>query len=81
MVFDNDDGVAEVDEFVQDVEEAADVFKVQPGGGLVEDVQRLAGLAAAELLGEFDTLGFAARQGGRRLTEVDIVEPDVVERL
>jgi hypothetical protein len=34
---------------------------MQAGGGLVQNIQRLAGGTAAEFLGEFDALRFAAR--------------------
>src|SRR4029077_7334144 len=34
-----------------------------------------------ELLCQLDPLGLAPGQGGRRLTELDVVEPDVVEGL
>jgi len=37
-VLDDDDGVAEVGETVEDVEEFADVFEVESGGGLVEEI-------------------------------------------
>ncbi len=36
IVFDDDDGVAEVGEAVQDFEQLADVVEVKAGGGLVE---------------------------------------------
>jgi hypothetical protein len=54
---------------------------VQAGGGLVEDVERAAGGALAQLLGELDALRLAARERRRRLAELDVVEPDVVQRL
>ena len=50
VVFDHDHGVALVGEAVEDFEELADVLEVEAGGGLVEDVERLAGGAAGELL-------------------------------
>ena len=39
VVLDDDDGVAEVGEAVQDFEELADVVEVEAGGGLVEEVE------------------------------------------
>ena len=40
-----------------------------------------AGRAPAQLRGELDALGLAAGQRGRGLAELDIAEPDVVQRL
>src|SRR6266849_6177264 len=45
VVLDDEDGVAEIDEALQDVEKLSNVVKVEAGGGLVEDVERAAGLA------------------------------------
>ncbi len=60
MVLDDEHGVAEIDEALQDVEEFSDIVEVQAGGGLVEDVEGAAGLALGKLAGELDALGFAA---------------------
>src|SRR5579885_1764252 len=43
IVLDDDDGVAALDQFVQHVEQLCHVVKMQPGGRLVEDVERTAG--------------------------------------
>ena len=63
IVFDDDDGVALVDEGVEDFEEFADVFEVEAGRGFIEDVEGLPGGAAGEFLGELDALRFAAATG------------------
>ena len=81
VVLDDEDGVAEVDQALQDVEQFADVVEVQAGGGLVEDVERAAGLAAAEFAGQLDALGFAAGERGGGLAELDVAEADVDQRL
>ena len=78
IVFDDEDGVAEVDEAVEDVEEVVDVGEVEAGGGLVEEVEGVAGVRFAEFGGEFDALGFAAGEGGGGLAEFDVGESDVV---
>ena len=59
-MFDHDHGVALVGQAVEDFQELADVLEVEAGGGLVEDVEGLAGGSAAEFLGELHALGFAA---------------------
>src|SRR5579864_9143369 len=51
MVLDDQHGIAERYEAVQHVEQLFDVVKVQPGGWLVENIQRAAGLAARKFAG------------------------------
>ena len=76
VVLDDDDGVARVDQLVQHFEELCDVVEVEAGGGLVEDVERAAGGALGEFLGELDALGFAAGERRRLLADVDVAEAD-----
>src|SRR6516165_4768424 len=74
MVLDDEHGVAQIDEALQDVEEFADVVEMQAGGGFVEDVHGAAGLAFRKFAGKFDALGFAAGQRGGGLTELHVAE-------
>src|SRR5690606_29596856 len=76
VVLDHHDAVALVDEALEDFEELADVFEVEAGGRLVEDVERLPGAAAAEFLGELDALCLAAAERGRLLADLDVAEAD-----
>jgi hypothetical protein len=46
------------------LQQQVNVGKVQAGGGLVQDVQRAAGVALAQLQRQLDALGLAARQRG-----------------
>ena len=69
VVLDHDDGVAGVAQLVQHLQQQLDVGEVQAGGRLVEDVQRAAGVALAELERQLDALRLAARQRGRALAE------------
>ena len=80
VVLDDDDGVADVAQVLERQQQAGVVALVQADGRLVEHVQH-AGEAGADLRGEADALGFAARQraGGARQREV--FEADVVEEL
>ncbi len=80
-MLDDDHRVTGVDEAVQHAEQFLDVVEVQAGGRLVEQVERLAGAAAAQLARQLDALGFAARQGRGGLPEFDVVQADVVQRL
>ena len=80
-MLDDQDGVAGVDELLEHVHELANVLEVQARGGLVEDVEGLAGLLAVQLLGELDALGLAAGERGGGLAQVDVAQAHVVERL
>src|SRR5947209_2661257 len=81
VVLDDDDGVAEVGEAVEDFEEFAHVVEVEAGGGLVEEVEGASGLALGELPGQLHALGFTAGERGGGLAEVDVAEADVDEGL
>ena len=71
-MFDDKDGVAFVYEAVEDSEEGFDIFEMEAGRRLVEDKERLAGVAAGQFGSEFDALVFAAGEGRRRLAELDV---------
>ena len=60
IVFDDDHGVAPVDEALQDVDESRDVVGRESRRRFVENVERLAGRAFGELGGQFHALRFAA---------------------
>jgi hypothetical protein len=81
VVLDHDDRVPPVDEAAEQAQQELDVDEVEPGRGLVEQVERAARRAAGELLGELDALGLAAGEGRRRLAEVDITETDIEQGL
>ena len=77
VVLDDEDGVALVDEPVEDLEELLDVGEVEPGRRLVEEVEGPAGRPPAQLGRELDPLRLAARQRRGRLAEVDVAETDL----
>ena len=79
VVLDDEHGVAKIDEALQDVEELSNVIEVQAGGGLVEDVERAAGLALGKLASQFDALGFAAGKSCGGLAKGDVAEADFDE--
>ena len=60
LMFDHNDSIAQIHQALEHVEQALDVFEVQAGGGLVEDVERAAGLALAQFARQLDALRFAA---------------------
>ncbi len=81
VVFDDDDGVAQIDEPVEHFEQLFQVGEVQSGGRLVEDVERSTGVGARQFRGEFHPLGLAAGERRRALAEGEIVQPHVAERV
>jgi hypothetical protein len=62
-------------------EQQVDVGKVQAGGGLVQDVERAAGVALGQLLRQLDALRLAARQRGGALAQADVGQAHVQQRL
>ncbi len=80
VVFDHHHRVALVAQPVQHRQQVLDVVEVQPGGGLVEQVQSAPGVASRELLRQFHPLRLAARQRGGRLAELDVAQAHVHQR-
>src|SRR5690606_14315351 len=68
IVFAHEHGVAGVAQAGAQRDQVLDVGPMQPGGGLVEEVERATLLAAAQLEGELDALRLAAAERVRRLT-------------
>ena len=65
VVLDDDNSIAQVTQVFEGVEQAGVVTLMQADGGLVQDIEH-AGQARADLAGQPDALGFAARQGTGR---------------
>ena len=81
VVLDDDDGVASIDKFLQDIHQDSDVLEMQAGGGLVENVERLAGVFLREFGGQFDSLAFSTRKGGGGLAKFDVAEAYILDGL
>ena len=78
VVLDDDDGVAQVAQAQQRVDEAAVVALVQADAGLVEDVEH-ADQRRADLGGQADALRLAAGERGRGALQREVADADVVE--
>ena len=78
-MLDGDHRVAHVDQAMENMNQLFHVDEMQAGGRLVEHVKRRAAGFLAELVGEFDALGFAAGKRVARLAEIDVAHADVVE--
>src|SRR5262249_2327660 len=69
------------DQAPQHFQEALHVGEVQARGRLVEDVERPPGGDLRELGSQLDALGLSSGEGGGRLTEPQVAEPDGAQRL
>ena len=76
VVLDDDDGVAQVAQLRERVEQPVVVARVQADRRLVENVEH-ADQAAADLAGQANALRFAAGERRGRAVERQIIEPDV----
>ena len=92
VVLDHEQRMPGVLQFAHGAHQLGDVVEMQPGGRLVEHEQRAAPrrrLAAGaarlgrvgEEAGQLEPLRFAARQRGHRLSQLDVLEADIDDRL
>ena len=65
VVLDDKDGVAFIDQALEDAQKDTDVLEMEACGGLIEDVERAACVALGQFRGELHTLALTARQGRR----------------
>ena len=79
VMFDDDDGVAQVAQAAQRFDEAIVVALVQSDTGLVQHV-KAARQAGADLGGESDALGFAAGEGAALTVEIEVTQADFIEK-
>jgi len=70
MVLDDEHGVAEIDEALENIEEFSNIVRNAGRWWLVEDVERAAVLALREFAGQLDALRFAAGKCGGGLASV-----------
>ena len=78
FVLDDDDGVPEVAQALEDGDEARGVARVQAHARLVEDVERV-DEARAEAGGEVHALGLAAGERARGAVEREVAQADFDE--
>ena len=80
IVLNDDDGVAQVAQLLQDADEARCVAAVEADAGFVEDVER-ADEGAAQTCGKVDALAFAAAEAIAQAVECEVVEAYVAKEL
>ncbi len=66
---------------LEDTEEFVDIGEVKTGRRFIEDIDGLAGTPLAQFPGQFNPLGFAAREGGGGLAQLNITQPHIGQRL
>ena len=81
VVLDDDDGVARVDQALEDRQQHADVLEMEAGGRFIQDVEGLAGIPFGQFAGQLDTLRFASRQRDSRLAQFDVTQSHVYQGL
>ena len=81
VVLDDDHSVAEVRQPMENVEQFAHVVEVEPRRGLIQQVESLAGLALAEFARQLDALRLASGERDGGLTEVNVSQSDIDQRL
>ena len=59
VMLDHDDRVACIDQLIQHLDKAVNIRHMQTRGGLVQNIDGLAGITAGQLIGKLYTLGFA----------------------
>ncbi len=81
IVLDDDDGIALFTQPRDDIHQLFHVVRMQAGGGLIQNKERLSRLPAGEIGRQLDALGFAARKRRGRLAKLDIRQPHILEHL
>ena len=80
MLYHNN-GITCVRKFLQYLNELLHIIGVQAGGGLIQDIYCLAGAPAGKLCRQLHALCLAAGKGRRRLSDLDIPQPHIVQGL
>ena len=80
IVLHDENGVAEIAQGFEDVDQALSVARMQTDGRLVENVER-ADEMRAERSGQLNALRFAAGEGRSEAIERKVVETDFIEKL
>ena len=80
-MLDNNDRIALIDQLVQHIHQHADILKVQSGGRLIKNIERLACIPFGKFGGKLHTLAFATGKRGRRLSQFYITQPHLLNYL
>src|SRR5574337_1349261 len=72
VVLNHQDGVTDISQAMQDLQELADVMEVQSSGRLIQNIYRPAGPPLAKLPRQLDSLRLTARERCGRLAQLDV---------
>ena len=78
VVLNDHHGIAGIHQGFQHIGQLVYIGHMEPGSGLIQNVDGPAGVAFGQFRGQFDPLGFAARQGGGGLADLDISQTHIV---
>ena len=81
VMFDNYQGMASFDQRLESMEQSLDVMEVQTGGWLIEDEERRRLVFLADKVGEFHTLVLTTGESAGVLSELDIAQSNLLQRL
>jgi len=79
VMFNDNDSISAVGEFVQHFQQQSDVLEVQARRWFVEDVERAARIAFGEFRSQFDALAFTSGQRGTGLSERQVSQSDFLD--
>src|SRR5438034_11215211 len=79
VVLDDHNGVAQVGQPMQHIEQLFDIVEMQARGGLVQQVKSLTGLTFAQFAGQFNALGLAAGKRDCGLSKMNVAQANVDE--
>ena len=79
IVFDDQQGVAQIAQTLQDLNQAVGVARMKADGRLIQHVKR-AHQMRAERCGELNALRFAAGKRRGKPVEREVIEPDLVQK-
>ena len=80
-MFDNDDRIALIHQFVQDTQQNSYIFEMKTGRRFVQYIKRLACIFLCQLGRQFDTLALTTGKSRGRLPQLDIAQADILQYL
>ena len=81
IVLNQDDRVPNIHQTLNHFQQFVQIFKVQTGRGLVQQVQRTPGVRPRKFRGQLDPLGLTSRKRRSTLSKRQIVQSNVAQRL
>ena len=80
-MLDHHNAVAQIDQTLQDIQQFNDVVEVQSCGRFIKQIERATGVGSRQFGSQLDALGFTTGKRRRTLSQCDVVQPDIADRL